>query len=284
MNRPDLRTACATLFLTLLASGCGRVVFRPNQPVGGPGQQAVTLTAEQQQLLAQREQDLRRRAEGLDRDNQELESLLAQSRQQVSVLNEHILATQGQLKATTEQLAAAQSDNTELRNRAEALLASTQAGGRTVGFAPNTSLTVPVALQGLPGVDVRQDGDVIRVSVPTDELFYTGGAQLLPTGERVLASTATQLLEAYPGHVLGIEGHTDGAPVASPQFPTGHHLSVAQATSAYDALRRIGVPAAQLFVIGHGANHPRVSNATEAGRQANRRLEVVVYPEKARRR
>ena len=37
----------------------------------------------------------------------------------------------------------------------------------------------------------------------------------------------------------------------------------------------------QLFVVGHGANHPVVSNGTPAGKDRNRRVELVIYPEKA---
>jgi len=33
------------------------------------------------------------------------------------------------------------------------------------------------------------------------------------------------------------------------------------------------------FVMGMGANHPRASNATDAGRAKNRRIEMVVYPQ-----
>jgi outer membrane protein OmpA-like peptidoglycan-associated protein len=36
----------------------------------------------------------------------------------------------------------------------------------------------------------------------------------------------------------------------------------------------------QLFVVGHGANHPVVSNATAEGRRRNRRVELVIYPER----
>ena len=36
----------------------------------------------------------------------------------------------------------------------------------------------------------------------------------------------------------------------------------------------------QLFVIGHGGNHPVVSNASDAGKARNRRIEFVVYPER----
>jgi flagellar motor protein MotB len=274
--------SCLCLCL-LFATGCGRVVFRPNGTA--PGQpQPVTLTFDQQQQIAQREQDMQRRADQLDRDNQELESLLAQSRQQVTLLGDQVTATQDQLRATADRLAATQTDNTQLQSRTQELIASSQMQAKTIGFAPNSSLLQPIQLRGLTGVDIRQDGDVIRVALPADQIFYTDTAQLQPTGERLVSNVATQLMEAYPGHMIGIEGHTDGAPNASAQFPTAQHLSVAQATAAYDALRRTGVPAAQLFTVGQGANHPLVSNATDAGRQKNRRLELVVYPETVRRR
>lgn len=280
---PPLSARLTLVCLSLLATGCGRVVFRPDSPP--PGQpQPVTLTYDQQQQIAQREAELQRRADQLDQDNQELETMLAQSRQQVQLLGDQITATQGQLRSTSEQLAASQTDNTQLRERTEELLASNQGPGRTIGFAPNSSLLEPIQLRGLAGVEVRQDGDVIRVALPADQLFYTASAQMQPTGERMASTVATQLAEAYPDHRIGIEGHTDGAPISSPQHPSNHHLSVAQATAVYDTLRRTGMPAAQMFVIGHGSNHPLVSNATEAGRQRNRRLEMVVYPETVRRR
>lgn len=260
-------------------------MFRPNaSAVGQPQAQAVTLSYEQQQQIAQREQELQRRADQLNRDNEELESLLAQSRQQVQLLGEQVTATQGQLRATADQLATSRTNNEELRRRSDELLAANEQATRTIGFAPNSSVLEPIRLRNLPGVDIRQDGDVIRVAVPTDQVFYTDSAQLQPTGERLATNIVRQLAQAYPSHMIGIEGHTDGAPLASAQHPTSHHLSVAQATAVYDSLRRAGVPASQLFVIGHGANHPLVSNATEAGRQKNRRLELVVYPETMRRR
>lgn len=271
------------LLVALSAGGCGRVVFRPDQTVAGQPQ-PVTLSYEQQQQIAQREQELQNRANQLDADNQELETLLAQSRQQVQLLGDQMTATQGQLRATAERLAATQTDNEELRNRTDELLAANTRPMRSIGFAPNSSMLEPIRLQGLSGVDVRQDGDVIRVALPADQVFYTASPQMQPTGERLAMQVASQLLEAYPDHMIGIEGHTDGAPIASPQYPTAQHLSVAQATAVYDALRRTGVPPQQLFVVGQGSNHPLVSNATEAGRQRNRRLELVVYPETIRRR
>jgi flagellar motor protein MotB len=61
-------------------------------------------------------------------------------------------------------------------------------------------------------------------------------------------------------------------------------MAVAQAMAVYDALTRTaGIPPQQLFVVGHGGSQPLVSNATEAGRARNRRVELVIYPETVRR-
>lgn len=273
----------AILLALVLASapGCGRVVFRPSGQTAA--NQALTLTPEQQTALAQQQQQYQLRAEQLDRDNQELESLLAQSRQETQLLRDHVAASQEELRAMGERLVASQQDASQLKERTQALVASTQQQvGATI--RANNTLLRPLTVSSVPGVDVRQDGDVIRVAVPSDQLFAAGSARMAPGADGLIRTIATDLMQNYPEQMIGIEGHTDGAPVSTPEHPSSHHLSVAQATAVYDALRlSAGVPAQQLFVIGHGANHPRMSNGTEAGRQANRRIEVVVYPETFRR-
>lgn len=269
----------------LLTTGCGRIVFQPSS------QQAVSLSPEQQQVLAQQQQQIQQRANQLDLDNQELEALLAQTRQQEQLYREQLVAMQDQLRATTDQLTTTQKQNLDLEEQAKTLIASVQqsvGGGGRAGvpaIQANNTLLRPLRATSIPGVDARQDGDVIRVTLPVDQLFASGAGQLNPGAEQLIASVAGDLLSAYPEQIIGIEGHTDGAPVSSPMFPTSHHLSMAQATAVYESFRRVtGAPAQQLFLIGHGANHPLVSNGTEAGRAKNRRVELVIYPETIRRR
>ena len=106
-----------------------------------------------------------------------------------------------------------------------------------------------------------------------------------PGAAALLQRVAADLMTNYPDHLIGIEGHTDNSPPALAQYPSPHHLSVAQATAVYDLLRRSGSAAPnQLFLVGYGANHPLVSNATPAGQAENRRIELVVYPETTRSR
>ena len=250
-------------------------------PAGQPP--AVTLSPAQQTALAQQTQQYQQRAASLDRDNQELESLLAQSRQQVQLLEEQIRATQTQLRDTSDRLAAVQTDNDQLRNRTTALAASVQTHSQAE-IRANNSLLRSLSITNLPGINVRQDGDVIRIELPADQLFNLASTQLKPGADGLLRTVAADIAQNYPQQMIGIEGHADGNAMTSPQFPTDQHLTVGQAMAVYDLFTRTaGLPPRQLFVVGHGGSHPIVSNATDAGRARNRRIEVVIYPETVRR-
>jgi flagellar motor protein MotB len=273
-------SAVALALWALVAAGCnsGGYAFAP---AGQPA--PVTLTPQQQTALAQQTQQYQQRAASLDRSNQELESLLAQSRQQTQLLEEQVRATQTQLRDTTDRLANIQADNDLLRNRTSALAASVQTRNQAEIRANNTLLR-GLQVSSMPGINVRQDGDVIRIELPGDQLFNPGTAQPKLGADALLRSIAADISQNYPQQLIGIEGHTDGSPMTSPQYPTDQHLAVAQAMAVYDGLTKIGgMPPRQIFVVGHGATHPVVSNATDAGRARNRRIEVVVYPETLRR-
>ncbi|MEM9351898.1 MAG: OmpA family protein [Planctomycetota bacterium] len=267
------RCAPILILLALSASGCGRFVFKPNaQPAADSLQQQV-------QTLAQQNQEFQSRTSALDQDNQELESLLAQSRQQVQLLTDELTATRGQLKSTTEQVLAFRNDNQQLRTKTSALVASVQKRSRAE-IRANNSLLKNLDVSAIPGVEVRQDGDVVRVEIPADQLFLPGSPIVKQGGEQTIQSVAADLRRNFPAQFIGIEGHTDDSPSRSQQYPTNHHLSSAQALAVYTAVvRQRTMPAEQLFVIGHGQNHPIVSNATPNGKTRNRRVEFVVYPE-----
>ena len=266
---------CRAISLALLTMtcGCGRLVYKPPQ-------QAPAAAQQQMQVIAQQNQEYQTRAQALDKDNQELETLLAQSRQQIQLLTDELTATRGQLRTTTDQLVAMREDNSQLQNKTSALVASAQKRASTE-IRSNNSMLKNLTLDNIPGVSVRQDGDVVRVEVSSDYLFMPGSPYLKNGGEQLIHSVANELRRNFPTQLIGIEGHTDDTPTHSQQFPTPHHLSAAQALAAYNAvvLRNI-LPAQQVFVIGHGANHPVVSNATDAGKLRNRRIELVVYPER----
>ncbi len=268
--------AISLFLLFVLTSGCGRLVYKPRSQANATAPQQL----QQMQQIAQQSQEYQTRAQSLDKDNQELETLLAQSRQQIQLLTDEVTATRDQLRTTTEQLLATRDSNQQLKTRTTALVASSQ---RRAGaeIRSNNSLLKNLTLNDIPGVAVRQDGDVVRVEVAGDQVFMPGSHYLKQGSDQLIQSVAAELRRNFPDQIIGIEAHTDSTPTHSQQFPSNHHLSAAQSLSVYNSLMQRGTIAAQqLFVIGHGANHPVVSNATDAGKSRNRRIEFVVYPER----
>jgi len=130
----------------------------------------------------------------------------------------------------------------------------------------------------IPGLQARQDGDTIRITLPTDQLFPLGTAQLVGTAFPVLDSLAAELARNYPRQLIAIEGHTDNSPVAG--GVSSHQLAAAQAIAVFDTLnRRNRLPAQHFYVVAQGPNRPAANNGTQAGQTANRRIELVVYPD-----
>lgn len=238
------------------------------------------LEKERIALLRQNEQ-LQARANSLDLDNQELEQMLAQTRQQGKVLEDQLAAVRGQLTDLTAQLAKVREEKIASAKKVEAMAASMKRRGGA-SITPNNSLVQELPQIDLPGVHVRRDGDVLRVELPADQLFEPQTARLRPGAQRYLTEAAAALVRVYPDNIVGIEGHADNAPVQGGYWQNSHQLSVGRAMAVYDALvKQARMQPKQLFVVGHGANHPIVSNATPAGKQRNRRVELVVYPERA---
>lgn len=233
---------------------------------------------EQLALTRQRE-ELQTRATALDRDNQELVAKLTQERQRTKVLEDQVAMIQGQLNSTNGQLAKIRDEKQSTDQKVQALMASVQRQGGAP-IIPNNSLLETLPTINLPEVYVRRDGDVIRVELPAQRLFQPGNAMRLQGADQMIATVAAELLRDYPNHILGVEGHTDSDPIPNSQWRNHHQLSIGRALSVHDVLiDQVRLPASQLVVVGHGANHPILSNATPTGRQRNSRVELVVYPE-----
>jgi flagellar motor protein MotB len=238
-------------------------------------------TLQQQQLtLQQRNQELQTRATTLDHDNQDLETLLAQTRQQSKVLEDQLAAVRDQLATATTQLAQVRDEKQLTEKQTEALMASTRRQGAKI--TANSSLQRSLPGVNLPGIEVRPDGDVVRIELPAARLFQPGSTALQPIAGPLIDTVAAEIARAYPDQKVGVEGHTDTDFVRSPSGGDNQSLSVARATAVYQYLNsRNQFPASRMFIAGHGGNQPVVSNATAAGKARNNRVELVVYPDKA---
>jgi outer membrane protein OmpA-like peptidoglycan-associated protein len=107
-----------------------------------------------------------------------------------------------------------------------------------------------------------------------DVLFDTGKSDLRPAAREALAKLSGIVLN-YPTLHLTIEGYTDST--GSAEF--NQALSEKRAGSVMDYLVKQGLDEGSLTAKGFGMNNPIADNSTAAGRQLNRRVEIVVSGE-----
>jgi chemotaxis protein MotB len=223
--------------------------------------------------------ELTRRVQLLDDNNRQLHTQLAQSEQQSQVYREELNLVRRQLADTSQQLETASIAARDAQNKVRGFQASTQLRGG-VTIQPNTDLSQSASRLNLGGLPVSQDGDRIRIAIPSDQLFAPGTAQLIPQSTQILDPVAAQLRSLFPRQRIGIEGYTDNSQTMVGGTAASHQLASAQASAVLDMMtRRAGMPLGQFFIVAQGANQPLQPNGSAVGRAANRRIELVIYPE-----
>jgi outer membrane protein OmpA-like peptidoglycan-associated protein len=123
----------------------------------------------------------------------------------------------------------------------------------------------------VPGAIVTREGEGLVVTFASGLLFDFDSDNLRPESKRNLDSLAKSLASFGDSNLL-LVGHTDSVGTASYNLD----LSRRRAAAVADYLTARGVPAARLATSGRGETDPVAPNDTDADRQLNRRVEVVV--------
>lgn len=117
----------------------------------------------------------------------------------------------------------------------------------------------------------------------SDVTFNSGDASIQPAAAAVIAKFAEILKspEASKYDIL-VAGHADNQPVSAGTVARGHkdnwYMAAHRALSVAEALRKQGVDGRKLAAAGFGDMRPVADNSTAAGKQMNRRVEVVILP------
>lgn len=123
------------------------------------------------------------------------------------------------------------------------------------------------------GVSVEREGNNINLIMPGNITFSTGDADINQNFLSVLDSVVLVLNE-FNKTLIVVSGHTDST--GSKAF--NQTLSEHRAKSVSNYLNTAGVIHERIEVIGFGENQPVASNATEAGKKLNRRVEITLLP------
>jgi chemotaxis protein MotB len=114
------------------------------------------------------------------------------------------------------------------------------------------------------------------ISLLTDKALYDSGkADIKPETRRIL-DQVDQMLRARQNQIR-VEGFTDNVPIANAEFPSNWELSAIRATNvARYLIEDDGLQPQRISIAGYGEYRPRLPNDTEAHRQQNRRVDIVV--------
>jgi chemotaxis protein MotB len=141
---------------------------------------------------------------------------------------------------------------------------------------------VKEALQDLidaGSVRVHESEMWLEIEINADILFPSGIAQTTKDSGPILDRLAG-ILAPFP-NAIRVEGHTDDRPISTAVFPSNWELSAARAANVVQRFNRAGVDPLRMEVTGLGEYHPVASNATDEGRNRNRRVTIVVLQENA---
>ncbi len=184
-------------------------------------------------------------------------ALAAQRTAQVAQMQADL--SRQQAEAAQVQAANAQRQAEEAQRQAAATQLQAQSLQLSTAVAPQQLIDIP-ALPTSRGLVVTLD----------DGMFEPRSAQLLPSGGYTLQKVAAFLV-AHPERGVAIEGFSDTS-----DGYRDRDLSERRATVVQSTLINLGVDSRRMVVRAYGPAYPIASNATAAGRQLNRRVEIVV--------
>lgn len=137
-------------------------------------------------------------------------------------------------------------------------------------------LTKAIASAGLASqVSVESNVRGVEVSIDAKLLFPSGSA-LLSSAATALLLHLGEALKAVPNDIE-VAGYTDSTPIHTAAFPSNWQLSAMRSANVVYVLSEVpGIDPARLSIAAFGPYHPVASNATSVGRQANRRVNIIV--------
>ncbi len=142
-----------------------------------------------------------------------------------------------------------------------------------VSFIEKTGLAAKISV-------INEERGIV-LSFQEEVLFQIGSAELTPQAKEIIARIAPILMKTP--NFIRIEGHTCDIPIHNALYQSNWELSSARAlATVQELIRGSGFPPQRLSAVAYGEYRPRVPNDSEANRQQNRRVDIVILRSKYR--
>lgn len=140
------------------------------------------------------------------------------------------------------------------------------------------NLTRSLSKEELKDVDVQVLKGVVYISLSDNMLYQSGSYQISDRASETLGKIA-KIITDYKDYDVLIEGNTDNVPISKTNIRNNWDLAALRASSVVQALQNTyGVDPKRLTVGSRGEYNPIAPNDTDAGRQRNRRTQIIITP------
>lgn len=140
------------------------------------------------------------------------------------------------------------------------------------------NLTRSLSREELKEVDVKVLKGVVYISLADNMLYKSGSYEINDRAAETLSKIAKIIMD-YKDYDVLIEGNTDNVPINRENIRNNWDLSCLRASSVVQYLQNnYGVNPKRLTAGGRGEFNPIANNNTEAGKQRNRRTQIIITP------
>ncbi len=187
---------------------------------------------------------------------------------------------EGQLQESGNTIAALNDSNQGLQGQIDDAAAEQQSQLDATASV-RSEIEAKLADAGVASASVAaiEDSRAVAIVLESGDLFNVGSSTVSNQGREILGTVGSVVAE-YPDWKLDVEGHTDSQGIGAvlrQKFPTNWELSTARASAAVRYLSaRAGIDATRMSARGFGDTKPLESNDTAAGREKNRRVELIL--------
>lgn len=140
------------------------------------------------------------------------------------------------------------------------------------------NLTRSLSRDELQDVDIKVLKGVVYISLSDNMLYKSGSYEISERAGETLSKIA-KIITDYKDYDVLVEGNTDTDPISRPNIRNNWDLSALRASSVVQALQnQYGVDPSRLTAAGRGEYNPIADNTTAAGKQRNRRTQIIITP------
>ncbi len=192
-----------------------------------------------------------------------------------------------QLQAQADEITKLQTENADLRSKLAQAISERDAARNRAAALERENADLRARLAAQPPVEKvkgwETSGPYAWTTISTDFLFDSGKATLRAEARAKLQQIVGEIQANFPDRDIWVLGHTDTDPIkrTAHLWADNLDLSCNRGMTVYRELTKLGLNPKRTLAGGQGEYFARAENTSKAGKQQNRRVEIIAVPSRA---